>query len=129
MAVNYSDDLADARLQRVIDFIDGASGPGVLIIGTAGMAVVLTQITLASPSFAFDSTRRQIELQGVPLSDTDADATGIAAAAQIKDGSGDVIVDGLTVGVTGSGMNVELTNVNLTLHQIVDIVSGVIIHP
>lgn len=129
MAVNYSDDLANARLQRVIDFIDGGSGPGVLVIGTAAMAVTLAQIPLASPSFGFDSTQRQIELLGVPLSDTDADATGVAAAAQIKDGSGDVIVDGLTVGLTGSGMNVELTNVNLTLHQIVDLVSGVIIHP
>lgn len=129
MPVDYSDDLANARLQRVIDFIDGGSGPGVLVIGTAGMAVALASITLASPSFGFDSTPRQIELLGVPRSDTDADATGVAAAAQIKDGSGDVIVDGLTVGLVGSGANVELTNVNLTIHQIVDIVSGVIIHP
>lgn len=129
MPVDYSDDLANARLQRVIDFIDGGSGPGVLVIGTAGMMVTLASISLASPSFGFDSAPRQIELLGVPRSDTDADATGVAAAAQIKDGSGDVIVDDLSVGTIGSGANVELTNINLTIHQIVDIVSGVIIHP
>lgn len=129
MPVDYIDSLATARLQRVIDFLDGGSGPAVLKIGTAAMAVTLAQITLASPSFAFESDPRQIVLQGVPRSDTDADATGVAAAAQLLDGSGDVIVDGLSVGTIGSGANVELTNVNLNQHQIVDIVSGVIIHP
>lgn len=129
MPVNYSDDLANARLLRVIDFLDGGSGPGSLVIGTAGMATVLASITLANPSFELDVVPRQIVLLGVPVSDMDADASGVAATALIKDGSGNTVIDGLTVGVVGSGANVELTNVNITQHQIVDLVSGVIIHP
>lgn len=129
MPLVYNDALASARLQRVIAFIDGGAGPGVLEIGTTLMTTVLAAITLADPSFGFGGDPRQIVLQGVPLSDLDAVATGVAEAARIKDSNGDVIIDGLTVGVSGSGANVELTNVNITQHQIVDLVSGVIIHP
>lgn len=128
MSVNYNDDLAHARLQNVIDAIDAGAGPGKLEIGTAGMATLLASITLDDPSFGAPAGR-QISLAGLPKSDTDADATGTAAEARIVDSDDTVVVSGLTVGTVGSGANIEMTNVNLQIHQVVDLVAGTIIHP
>lgn len=124
MSVIYSDALANARLQLVTDAI--GSG-GVLEIGTVGMGAVLATVPLNNPPFK--QGPRQIELLGVPLHDGDAAQSGTAVVAQIKDDDGNVVISGLTVGPIGSGANIEMSNVNVQQHQIVDLVSGVIIHP
>lgn len=98
MAFQYNDDIKDARLQVVIDAI--ADG-GKLKIGTAGMALVLATIVLDSPAFVVTSPGI-MELQGVPLIDPSADASGIPAAAVITDSADVVIASGLTVGTSGA---------------------------
>ena len=62
----------------------------------------------------------------MPKSDTSADATGTAAAAQIKDGGGVVVISGLTVGTTGSDINLD--SVSITLGQTVTLSSATITH-
>lgn len=125
MAVTYSTTLKTARMQAVIDAIDGGAGAGTLEIGTTGMASVLAVLTLADPcgtaaagvlTFDFDPD----------ISDTSADNTGVAAAAQIKDSNGSVIISGLTVGT--SGTDIVLDSTSITGGQTVTLTSGSITH-
>jgi hypothetical protein len=125
MAVNYSTALKNDRMQKVIDRIDAGAGAGILKIGTTGMAAVLAQLTLAKPSFGAPSNG-VITLAGAPISDTAADGTGAAAAAQITDSTGTVIVDGLTVGT--SGANINLNSTAIQVNQEVRINSGSLTH-
>src|SRR5262245_55583434 len=99
MSVNYSGTLKSARMNAVITALDDGAGPATIEIGTAGMAAVLAIITLAKPSFT--ESGGVITMAGAPKSGT-ATGTGTAAAARIKDSSGNIEVSGLTVGTSGS---------------------------
>jgi len=123
MTVSYAGSLKSTRMQADIAAIDGNASPGVIEIGTAGMAATLVTITLSKPSFT-ESTG-VITMAGAPKSGT-ASATGTAAAARIKDGGGNVIVSGLTVGVSGSDIN--LGSVAISSGQQVTLSSGSITH-
>lgn len=127
MAVNYSSDIKDARLQAVIDGIDGGSGAGTLEICTSGYANVLAVLTLADPCgtksggvLTFDTSPA--------LQDTSANATGTAAAARIKDSSGNVKVNNMSVGISGSGADVILGTTSIVSGQLVQITSATITH-
>src|SRR5215475_10391692 len=122
MAVVYSNSLKDTRMNAVISAIDAGTA-GSIEIGTAGMGAVLVTIALAKPSFSEAS--QTITLLSTPRSGT-ASATNTAAAARIKDSSGNVIVSGLTVGVSGADLN--LTSTAITSGQTVSITSGTITH-
>jgi hypothetical protein len=122
MAVNYSTTVKNARLQAAIDAIGSA---GLLKIGTTGMGTVLATITLGSPAFSAPSGGA-MNLNGAPISDTAADATGAAAAAQITTSGGTVVIDGLTVSTTGA--NINLNSVAIQVNQTVTISSGTITH-
>lgn len=126
MPVIYTTDLRNARLQQVIDFIDGGAGAGTLEIGTAGMATVLSSIVLALPSFSAP-VAGQINLAGVPRSDASADASGLAAEARIKDGDGDVIIAGLTVG-EDSSFDIQIVDADVQVNQEVRVIGGSIVH-
>jgi len=121
MAVTYSNTVKNARLQAVIDAIGNG---GLLKIGTTGMATTLATIPLATPSFTLGTGT--MSLAGTPLTDTAADATGAAAAAQITTSGGTVIIDGLTVGTSGS--NINLNSTAIQVNQEVRITSGTITH-
>lgn len=126
MAVTYSTAAKTARMSAVITQIDAhATLPGTLEIGTTAMGTVLATFTLADPcgtaaagvlTFDFDPD----------ISDTSADATGTAAAAQIKDGSGTVVISGLTVGT--SGTDIILDSTSITAGQTVTLTTGTITH-
>ncbi len=124
MTVTYSSTLKSARMQAVIAAIDGGAGAGYIEICTTAYGTVLATITLADPSFT--ESGGQITMAGAPRQDTDADATGTAAIARIKDSNGNVIVSGLTVGV-GSG-DIQLNSTSIAQHQIVSLTSGTITH-
>lgn len=124
MAVNYNAALKTTRMQAVVTAIDAGSGPGTLEICSAAYAAVLATLVLADPSFTVAGAT--ITMAGVPRSDTSADATGIAAVARIKDSTGATVVDGLTVGT--SGTDVVLNSTQLTAGQTVTITSGTITH-
>lgn len=124
MAVVYSATAKTNRMTAVRDTIDAGTGPGVLQIGTAGMATVLAEITLGDPCGTVSGST--LTLSGFPRSDTSANATGTAAAARIRDGSGNDVITGLTVGTSGSDINLDSTSI--TAGQTVTITSAAITH-
>lgn len=124
MAVIYSTAAKNARLQGVVSTIDAGSGAGVLQIGTASMATVLAEITLADPCGTVASG--VLTFSGFPRSDSSANATGVAAAARIRDSNGADVITGLTVGVPGSGADIILETTNIDTGEIVTLNSATI---
>jgi hypothetical protein len=124
MSVVYTTAVKAARMTAVRDQIDAGAGAGVLQIGTTGMATVLAEITLADPSGTVSGA--VLTLSGFPRSDTSANATGTAAAARIRDSNGTDIITGLTVGTSGSDINLDNTSINTG--QTVTINSATITH-
>ena len=123
MAVNYVASLKSTRMAAVITAIDAHASPATIEIGTASMASVLVTITLSDPSFT--ESGGVITMAGVPKSGVAANA-GTAAAARIKEGGGTSIVTGLTVGTSGSDINLNSTTI--AVGQTVTITSGTITH-
>lgn len=123
MAVTYSNTVKDNRMTQVLNAIDGGAGAGYIEICSAAYAAVLATITLADPC---GSVASQALTLTMPKSDTDADATGTAAIARIKDSVGNIIVSGLTVGT--SGTDVILSSTAITAGDTVTINSVVFTH-
>jgi len=122
MAVTYTTAVKNARLDAVVTAIGSA---GVLEIGTTGMGSVLATIALGNP--AGTTSGGVLTFSGFPRSDTSADATGTAAAARIRTASGGTdIITGLTVGTSGSDINLD--SVSITTGQTVTINSATITH-
>lgn len=124
MSVVYSNTAKTNRMTAVRDTIDAGSGAGVLQIGTTGMATVLAEITLNDPSGTVSGS--VLTLSGFPKSDTSANATGTAAAARIRDSSGNDVITGLTVGT--SAADIILDNTSINSGQTVTINSASITH-
>ena len=108
--------------------LDAAGSSGTLVIGTntlSGTTGVLVSITLQAPSFSYASGvgSATATLLGVPLSGN-AVATGTAAKAEFRDKNGVTIISGLTVGTSGSDIN--LNSVSVNSGQSVTITSAVI---
>jgi len=61
----------------------------------------------------------------VPRSGT-ASTTGTAALARLKDHTGTILISGLSVGLSGSDVN--LSSLSITATQVVQITSGSIQH-
>lgn len=125
MAFTYSTAAKTARLQAVVDLLDSGSGSAKLEIGTAGMASLLAEFTLPEPCGTVSGDVLTFDFDP-DISDSSANNGGTAAEAQIKDGDGNVVISGLTVGV-GSG-DVQLDSVTITAGQTVTITAGTITH-
>jgi hypothetical protein len=131
MAVNYSATLKTNRMQLVADLIagktqaasTGSATAGSIVIQDAGSVVLAT---IALPTTPFTVSGAVATLQGTPLSDTSADASGTASKAEIRNNGGTAIVTGLTVGVSASDIN--LTSTAITVGQTVTVTSGTITH-
>ena len=123
MAVNYSSGLKTTRMAAVITAIDVHASPATIEICTAAFAAILCTITLADPSFT--ESGGVITMAGEPKSGT-AGNTGTAAVARIKEGGGTVVVNNLSVGTSGSDINLNSTSI--TSGQTVTITSGTITH-
>lgn len=122
MGVIYASAVRTSRMTDVLTAIDVGSA-GSLEIGTTAMGTVLATIALAHPS---GSVSGDVLTFTMPQSDTSADNSGTAAAARIKDSSGNVIVSGLTVGTSGS--NINLVTVTIVATQPVTLTSGTLTH-
>lgn len=121
MAVTYTTAVKTARMNAVVT---AAGTTAVLEIGTTGMASVLATIALANP---IGTVTNGVLTLTMPRSDTSADASGTAAAARIRTASGGTdIITGLTVGTTGSDINLD--SVGITAGQTVTINSATITH-
>ena len=129
MSVVYSSTLKDNRMQLVADLIAGKTAAastgtataGSLVIGTSSLSGgtgVLATITLnATPGTVSSNV---LTISGVPLS-ASASATGTAAKAELRNNGGTTIVSGLTVGTSGSDIN--LTSTSITSGQTYPILS------
>jgi hypothetical protein len=124
MAIVYSTAAKNARLTAVRDQIDAGAGPGVLQVGTAGMATVLAEITLGDPCGTVAAG--VLTFSGFPRSDTSANAAGTAAAARIRDSAGNDVITGLTVGLTGT--DIVLDSVTFSEGQLLMINTATISH-
>lgn len=125
MAVTYSTAVKTARMQAVANAIDAGVGAGTLEIGTTAMGTVLATFQLVEPCGTVSGATLTLDFDP-DISDTSADTTGTAAAAQIKDGSGTAIITGLTVGT--SGTDIVLDNTSITAGQTVTLTTGTITH-
>lgn len=123
MAVNYSAAVKTDRMTVVRDAIDGGLGAGTLEICSAAYAAVLAVLTLADPCGTVSGA--VLTFDGMPLATT-GDADGTAALARFKDSAGNIIVDGLTVGT--SGTNVVLNTTGIEATKPVVITSATITH-
>jgi hypothetical protein len=108
-------------MTSVITVLDAQSSFAYIEICTAAYATVLCTITLAKPSFTEAS--QALTMAGAPKSGV-AGNTGTAAAARIKDSAGTVWVNSLTVGTSGSDINLNSTSI--TSGQTVTLSSGTI---
>lgn len=116
MAVNYSNTVKNSRMTVVRDAIDGGPAAGQLRIFTAGYATLLCTITLQDPCGTVAS--QALTFSGLPLSGT-AVAAGTAAAARITDSTGATVVDGLTVGTSGTDCIID--NASIAVGQTVNV--------
>jgi hypothetical protein len=124
MAVTYTDAVKIARMNAVTT---AAGSTAVLEIGTTGMGTVLATIALANPIAGAATGAGVLTLSGFPRSDTSADLTGTAAAARIRTATGGTdIITGLTVGLSGSDINLD--SLSITAGQTVTINSAVFTH-
>lgn len=124
MPIVYTTSIKNSRMTVVRDAIDAGSGPGVLQIGTTGMASVLAEIVLDDPCGTVSGG--VLSFSGFPKSDSSANASGTAAAARIRDSSGNDVVTGLTVGLSSS--DIILDSVSITSGQQVTINNASISH-
>jgi hypothetical protein len=124
MAVTYTNAVKVARMAAVVT---QAGTTAVLEIGTTGMASVLATISLGNPIAGAATGAGVLTLSGFPRSDTSADNSGTAAAARIRTASGGTdIITGLTVGTSGSDINLD--SLSITAGQTVTLNSAVITH-
>lgn len=123
MSVTYNTTLKNTRLGDVVTAID-AGGAGSLIIGTAAMATTLSTITFAATCGTV--TGGVLTFSSTPLVDSSAANTGTAAAAIVKSGGATTIISGLTVGTSGSDIN--LSSTSIVSGQSVTITAATITH-
>lgn len=97
MDLIYSTAAKTARMQTVIDLIDAGTGPGVLEIGTPGMASVLATIPLADPCGTAAAGVLTFDMEP-PVADVTADASGKPGAFRIKDSDANTVVSGIAAG-------------------------------
>lgn len=109
MSVTYNTTLRNTRMTDVVTAI-GATG--FLNIYTAGLVTLLASIALANP--AGTVTSGVLTFSGTPLTEASANASGTAAAANVTtaaNGTGTIIISGLTVSTTSGDIILSSTNV------------------
>lgn len=121
MSVTYNTTLKNTRMTDVVTALGSAAK---LKIYTAGLVTLLAQINLANPAGSVSGG--VLTFSGTPLTEASADASGVAAAAKLVDGSGTDIITGLTVGTAST--DIVLSSVNIVGGQPVTITSASITH-
>lgn len=124
MAVTYPNAVKIARMNAVTT---AAGATAVLEICTTAYGTVLATIALNNPIAGAATGAGVLTLSGFPKSDTSADATGTAAVARIRTATGGTdIITGLTVGLSGSDVNLD--SLSVTAGQTVTINSCAFTH-
>jgi hypothetical protein len=123
MSVVYDLTLKNTRMTAVVTAIDNG-GAGSLIFGTSGMAVDLATIVFNSTCGTVSGG--VLTFSGTPLVCSSAANTGTAANAEVTDGVGHIVISSLTVGTTGSDIN--LSSTSIVSGQSVTITAATITH-
>ena len=126
MAIVYNTTLKQARMGLTRDAIDGGGGSptaGRLQIGTAGMAEILAEITLANPCGTIAG--EGVLTFTLPLASTWL-AGGTAAAARFIDSDDVVIASGVTVGTISA--NILLNSTVAVVGEPAQITSATLTH-
>jgi hypothetical protein len=124
MSVIYATTLKNTRMNDVTAAID-VSAPGSLKIYQSDGTTLLAVVPLANPA-ATGASGGVLTFSGTPLTCSAATGTGTAAKAKVCDGTGAVVVDGLTVGTSASDINLNSTSI--VAGQPVTITSATITH-
>jgi hypothetical protein len=109
MAVNYGSAVKTTRMQAVRDAIDAGPAAGTLEVYTAAYGTLLITFTLSDPASAVAAD--VLTLNGMPKTAA-AGNSGTAALARIKDSTGTVVAQGLTVGTSGTDIIISSTSIN-----------------
>lgn len=124
MALSYSSTLKTNRMQLVADLIcgktaaasTGSATTGTLEIQTSGGSVLATFTVATTTTSGVSGSVLTLAFSAGTVT---ASGTGTAGKAQIKNNGGTVIVDSLTVGTSGSDINLNTTSItsggNVTL--------------
>lgn len=112
MSVTYTTAVKNARMTAVRDQMDGGGAASRLEICSASYASILATITLGYSGASTGTVSGDtLTLAGFPRSDSSADNTGTAAVARIRTSAGTDVITGLTVGTSGSDINLDSTSI------------------
>jgi len=129
MSLTYTSDVKNARAQALVNQIDAGSSQASIILYTGSapidVGVITTELplvtlTLPKPCYA-SIVNGVISLNVIP--EQMVQATGAAGFARLLNGDGDAIAD-MTVGVNGSGEDIELPTVDLIQGSYIRITAG-----
>jgi hypothetical protein len=124
MAVSYNAALKNTRMTDVKTAIEAGVGNATLEVCSAAYASVLAIFTLPDPACSVAAD--VLTFLGVPLASAAAIASGTAAVARVKDSSGTVVVNSLTVGT--SGTDCIITSTGITIGDTVNMTAGTLTH-
>ena len=119
MSVTYSTAAKTSRMTATRDLVAN----GTLEIGTAGMATVLATFGLSAGGGSIAGAVWTLAFDAATVA---AGAAGTAASARIKDSGGTAQITGLTVGTSGSDINLD--SVAISSGQNVTLSSATITH-
>jgi hypothetical protein len=117
MALQHTTPARNAMAAALAAQVDVGTGTATLVILSA-TNVVLAEIALQTPAFLAPATggagAGEMLYAGLPLEDPDAVAAGVATQFAVRNRDGATVFTG-TVGVPGSGEDLELSNVNIAI--------------
>ena len=126
MSVTYNTTLKNTRMTAVVTAIDNG-GAGSLLFGDSsgfGGSNLLATITFNSTCGTVSGG--VLTFSDTPLVDSSASNTGTATQAEVEDGTGHVVISGLTVGTSASDIN--LSSTSIVSGQSVTITAATITH-
>lgn len=107
--MRYASGVRTTRMQAVRDAIDAGAAAGTLEVCTTSYASVLITFTLSDPASTVAGD--VLTLSGMPKT-VAAGNSGEAAIARIKDSDGNVVVEDLTVGTSGTNIIISSTSIS-----------------
>lgn len=126
MSVVYDISLKNTRMSAVVSAIDNG-GAGSLNFGTSsgfGGANLLATITFNATCGTVSGG--VLTFSGTPLVDSSAANTGTAAEGEVLDGTGHIVISGLTIAT--SAADIVLSSTSIVEGQSVTITSASITH-
>jgi len=127
MSAVYSIAVKTARMIAVRDQIDAGGAAGKLEICTDGYGDILSTITLGYSGASTGTVSGAVlTLAGFPRSGQSSNVTGTAAIARIRTSVNADVITGLTVGLSGSDINLD--SLSITSGQTVTINNATFTH-